>query len=372
MDSLHVGSKPLGAATILIAGGFGFVGSHLASALVERGGRVTVLDLDVRPDRPSLVNLHKGLRDRVTLVQGDLSEMGPVRRLIEQRRFTHIINAASYASVIERAVNAPYETIRTNTLGLVNLLESVRLLPRDAWPTSIVHLSTDKVYGDSGGEPYDEEKSPLRAEGVYDVAKLASDSFARLYHTAYGLPTVVLRMCNIFGPGDFNTAHRVVPKSLDRIFRQPRPEPPEVYEASLGHGRDYLYVDDCVRAILSLATVPACIGQVFNLPGCAYRKTPEMVESVIEAAATVEERYDPARAAAIRANGYRVVPSSGSAAATIADQKSEGKKLTALTGFRPSVSLSDGLIRTATWTRELARTSSGHSQGDNETLEVET
>jgi len=141
-----------------------------------------------------------------------MTDAAAVRALIASRRFTHIFHFAAYATVIERAARNPYETIGSNTMAWVNLLEAVRVSGRN--PEAVLLASTDKVYGDCGGEEYDEERTPLRGIGVYDAAKLAADVFSRTYHDVYGLPTVTLRLCNIFGPFDFNTEFRLVPRTL--------------------------------------------------------------------------------------------------------------------------------------------------------------
>ena len=333
-------------AEVLITGGFGFIGSHLADRLVELGACVTLIDLDTSPERPSLINIRPGLRPSVRSVRGNLADpIDFVRDLIRATPFKAVFNCASFASVVERAAAFPYETVQTNTVGLLNLLESIRTDERR--PLSIVHTSTDKVYGDSDGEPYDEELSRLQATGVYDVSKLAADIFARMYHRVYGLSTVVLRLCNIFGPHDFNTNYRVVPKAMKSLLAGDRPEPPELYSESINHAREYLYIDDCVRVLMELASTPLCWGKVYNLKGCAYLKTPSMIGSVLEAAAEVERRTDPIRASWIDEVGYRVVAQPSPGVVTIPTQRASGLRLSSALGFEPRITLAEGLSRTA-------------------------
>ncbi len=333
-------------ADVLVTGGFGFIGSHLAARLVDLDANVTLIDLDTSPERPSLINIRPGLRASVRPVRVNLADpLDVVRDVVRSRPFKAVFSLASFASVVERAVAFPYETAQTNTVGLLNLLESIRTDQHR--PFSIVHTSTDKVYGDSDGEPYDEEKSRLLATGVYDVSKLAADVFARMYHRVYGLSTVVLRLCNIFGPHDFNTNYRVVPRAMKSLLAGDSPEAPELYAESAHHERDYLYIDDCVRALIGLAATPRCWGKVYNLKGCAHLKTPLMIQAAMEAAAEVERRSDPARAAEIDGLQIRVVAQPSPGVVTIPAQRASGRRLTDDLGFEPSVSLADGLIRTA-------------------------
>ena len=333
-------------AEVLVTGGFGFIGSHLASALVDAGARVTLLDLDTSPRRASLINLRPGLRAAVRSIECDLSErLDRVAGSILSRPFAAIFNCASFASVVERAVDFPYETVRTNTVGLLNLLESVRTA--SVRPASIVHTSTDKVYGNASGGSYDEESSPLRAIGVYDVSKLAADALARMYHDVFDLPTVVMRLCNVFGPHDYNTGFRVVPKAMKALLGEDDPRPPSLYEGSILHERDYIYIDDCVCALMGVAAAPKCRGKVYNLMGCRHLKTVDMIEAAIRAAAEATRDGDPLRSAAIEENGYSVVRQVASGVVTIPAQHASGARLRRDLAFEPLTSLEDGLLLAA-------------------------
>jgi nucleoside-diphosphate-sugar epimerase len=331
----------------LVTGGFGFIGSHMTKALVELGANVTVFDIRTDADRDSLLNDRgSNLREKVSIVTGDLSDVKAVREAISSGNYHFIFNFAAYATVIEKAVENPYETVQANTMGLVNILESARGLKLR--PTRIFHASTDKVYGEMEGEPYDEEKTALRGIGVYDGAKLAADVFARTYHEVFGLPTVVLRMCNIFGPSDFNTGYRLIPRAMRNLYADPEPKGPELYFDAIEHWRDYLHVDDCVRAILLLGFRHECRGEVFNLAATKYASTPEMLKAVVQVAYGIEREYDQQRADQILANGIsvkvRIEPPTVHA---IKKQRLNGDKLTRVTGFEPVIGLMEGLERTA-------------------------
>jgi nucleoside-diphosphate-sugar epimerase len=330
----------------LVTGGFGFIGSHMTRALVGLGANVTVFDINTDSTRDSLLNDRSvALRDKVHIITGDLADVKAVREAIQGGNFHFIFNFAAYAAVIEKAVENPYETIQANTIGLVNILESARGLKLR--PTRIFHASTDKVYGEMDGEPYDEEKTPLRGIGVYDGAKLAADVFARTYHEIFGLPTVVLRMCNIFGPYDFNTNYRLIPRAMRSLYGAAEPKGPELYFDAIEHWRDYLHVDDCIRAILLLAFRHECRGEVFNLAATKFASTPELLKAVVQTAHDIEKEFDPARADAILANGISVKVRAGNAGVlAIKKQRLNGDKLTRVTGFEPVIGFHEGLERT--------------------------
>jgi nucleoside-diphosphate-sugar epimerase len=330
----------------IVTGGFGFIGSHLTRSLLDLGVAVTVLDLRTDESVPSLINDPVlGLRRKCTIVKGDIGDSKLLDEVLSKGDFNFIFNLASYATVIEKAIENPAETIETNTIGLVNILEAVRR--HGLSPLRIVHASTDKVYGEMGGEPYEEEKTPLRGIGIYDSSKLAADLFTRTYHEVYGLPTVVLRLCNIFGPSDFNTKHRLIPRALTSLYGQSNPRPPELYFDSIEHCRDYLYIDDLVRAFLLVAFRHECSGETFNLAAVKFASTPEMLKIVVQMAAEIEREYDPVRADQILSGGIAVrVRPHDSSVLTISKQRLNSSKLTRMTEFEPSISFYEGLSRT--------------------------
>jgi nucleoside-diphosphate-sugar epimerase len=330
----------------LITGAFGFVGGHLTRALHAAGAEVTALDCDTRPAHGSQIDL-SGLREKLDVVEADITDRARMTEIVHRGRYDFIFHLAAGATTVEKAMHDPYATILANTMGFVNLAEAARLLPTERRPV-LLYSSTDKVYGESDELPYDEEKSELRGVGVYDAAKLAADIFSSTYHQALGLETIVLRMCNLFGPYDFNTDYRLIPKAMRNIFRSH--EAPELYFGSLQHHRDYLYVEDAARAFMALAREPKCRGLVFNLPGVHYSPTPEILRDVVDMIATLQADAqrsggDP-RLANLVWNRYIRLTHTVSGVVTISKQHLSGTKIKNIAGFTPSVSFQDGLRRT--------------------------
>jgi len=334
---------------VLVTGGYGFVGGHLVRHLLRLGAQVTVVDNDYDRARPSLL---KGMDTGATplrLVHGDVTRYEDVEAVLLERPFRTVFHLAAY-SVIERSSREPIAAISTNTMGTVNLLEVLRRREA-ARPEALVLSSTDKVYGEMEGDRYTEQ-SPLRGIGIYDAAKLAGDVLAQSYGQSYGLGTVVLRLCNVFGPDDYNDQYRLVPRSLAHMFRPGGPRPPELYFEAMQHERDYIFVADAVRAFLTAAAVPACRGDVFNVAGCVNLPTPEVVRRLVEAAADHERGFDPQRAEAISANGFRVATrGSQVGASAIVRQHLDGAKFFERTGFQAQTSFEDGLRHAVTWAR---------------------
>jgi nucleoside-diphosphate-sugar epimerase len=320
----HVVPRP----AVMITGGCGFIGSHLATSLARQGFGVTVVDRVRWPDE---------LVDSVRVDVTDFDDCVKVVSAVDPGIIFHL--AAS--STIDSGFRDPRGSLADNVGGTMNVLEAARTSCTGL--RRFVLASTDKVYGELSGDAY-VETSALEARGVYDVGKLSADHLVRLYGYEFGLPVTTIRLCNVFGPGDPNTGSRIVPRTLDRLFAPAGPSPPVIYEDSMGHGRDYVYVTDVVRALETVAFEGSACGEVFNMAPAAHRTTLELVEEMIDQAWRACEPSDWDRANAIRANGYEVISGLGSPS-VLRRQHCAAPKLAAL-GFRNRVSLSDGLQRT--------------------------
>lgn len=330
---------------VLVTGAFGFLGGHLCRAFCHMGATVTALDKDTCTTRTSQLNA-TGLRDQLEIVEADITDRPGMAKVVGEGNFDFIFHIAAGATVIEKALNAPYDTIMANTMGFVNLAEGARLLPEGKRPV-ILYSSSDKVYGEAKILPYTEE-SDLGGAGVYDSAKLCGDIFAGMYHKALGVPTIVLRMCNLIGPYDFNIDYRLIPKALRNIFRDG--QGPELYLNALEHFRDYVYVEDAVRAFLMLAHTPACRGRVYNLPGATHIATPEMLNNLVEVVGVAQDnerkRNPDSPFAQLQWNrSVRVVPSDPKLI-VISKQNLCGDRILAEAGFTPQVSFRNALENT--------------------------
>ncbi len=339
-----VESRPVfNGARVLVSGGNGFVGGHLCRALHAAGAHVVALDIDFSPARGTQLDL-TGLRDEIELVEADVCDRRAMAQLITGGGFSHIFHLAAGASTIERALVDPYGTIVANTMGFVNLAEGARLVCAERRPT-VIYASTDKVYGDCATLPYTED-TELNGVGIYDASKLCADILAKTYFRALGVPTVVLRMCNIFGPYDLNCDYRLFPKAMRNIFRDG--EAPELYMNSMEHFRDYLFVEDAIRAYFHLAREPKCQGRVYNLPGARYVSTPDVLRDIVNLVGEFQTRAAPDSMLARHkwSRSIRVVPSDPKLV-TISKQHLDGSRIEAETGFAPLIGFKAGVEATA-------------------------
>ncbi len=234
---------------ILVTGGAGFIGSHLVDALLARGDRVTVLDR--LSAGGSLANLeHVGAGPDLTFVHGDVRDASVVERLVGEAEV--VVHAAAETHV-DRSIDEPTAFLTTNVLGTQSVLDAVR-----RHGTRMLMISTDEVYGagDPAGGSFDEE-SPLRPRSPYAASKASADLLCAASVSTYGLPVVVVRGTNAFGPRQIE---RVVPTFAVNALRG---EPVPVYDQG-EQRRELLYVEDWVAGALT-ALDRGEPGMVYNL-----------------------------------------------------------------------------------------------------------
>ena len=262
------------AKTIVVTGGAGFIGSNLASGLLDRGDNVIVFDSLARPG--SELNL-RWLQNRypgVEYVRGDVRDDQAVKQVIARADLVYHL-AAQVA--VTTSVEDPTTDFEVNALGTFNVLEAARQSVRR--PT-LVFTSTNKVYGGIDDVAVVErpscyefedlpdgisEEQPLDFHSPYGCSKGAADQYVRDYARIYDLPTVVFRMSCIYGPRQFGNedqgwlAHFIIAAVTGR--------PLTIY----GDGkqvRDILFVEDLVRAFqLADERIDVTAGQVYNIGG---------------------------------------------------------------------------------------------------------
>jgi CDP-glucose 4,6-dehydratase len=317
--------------TSLVTGAHGFVGPHLARALLERGDAVRVLDrpaprlADVGGERLSGLDL-LGIRDEVELVEADLRDAEAVAAAVEGSESVFHLAAQTIVGV---ARESPLETFEVNVRGAWNVFEACRAHEVER----VVFASSDKAYGSSPELPYRED-FPLRGIYPYDASKAAADTIARSYATACGLPLAVTRFANVYGGGDLNFS-RLIPESVVAAIEGRAP----VIRSDGSPERDFLHVDDAVSAYLAIAAAldDGAAGEAFNAGGERPHSVREVVGLIAAAAGTgVEPDFQGA----------------GNPDGEIDRQFVDSAKLRELTGWRPAVELEDGLRRTLEWYRE--------------------
>jgi CDP-glucose 4,6-dehydratase len=244
------------------------IGCALVERLLERGDDVVVLS------RTDLVGSRfdsDGLRERCTLVEGDLTSLDAA---FAEHRPETVYHLAAQTQVGE-ANRSPLTTWETNVRGTYLLMESVRAYDPT---TRVIVASSDKAYGSHDELPYREDFA-LKPEYPYDVSKAATDMIARSYAVTYDMPVAVTRLANVYGPGDVNWA-RLVPDTARALIRGGRP----VIRSDGSPERDYIYVEDAADAYLAVAgslADPANRGRAWNAGWGEPHSVLEVVDRLI-------------------------------------------------------------------------------------------
>lgn len=307
-------------ARYLVTGGAGFIGSHIAETLAGRGDEVRVLDDLSTGKRENLA----GIARRFEFLEGDIRDLETCRRAVEGA--AAVFHEAALASVV-RSVEDPLLCNSVNVTGTLNLLVAAR----DAGVGSVVLASSSAVYGDDGTLPKLEgrEGRPL---SPYGASKLFDEKYGQAFHALHGLNVVALRYFNVFGPRQDPRSEyaAVIPLFITQILAGKRPT---IYGDG-GQSRDFIHVDDVVRANLAAAASPAAAGEALNIASGAGTTVNGLLAAVNRALGTsVEPVYAPPRPG------------------DILHSTADISKARRLLGFTPSLSFADGLEATIAWYR---------------------
>ena len=262
--------RSLDGKTILVTGGAGFIGSHFIRMVLRRHPSTRVVNLDKLTYAGNLDNLHDVQDDpRYEFILGDIRDKALVRRVFA--RVQGIVHFAAETHV-DRSIYDAGEFVLSNVHGTYTLLDALRAFPAVEF---FIHVSTDEVYGSRTGRAA-RESDPLQPSSPYAATKAAGDHLARAYHVTYGLPTIVLRPSNTFGPCQF-------PEKLIPLFLTNALEGKTI--PVFGDGlnvRDWLYVEDHCRAV-EAAILRGRNGSVYNVGGGVELTNIEVARRILAA-----------------------------------------------------------------------------------------
>ncbi|MGC9019578.1 MAG: dTDP-glucose 4,6-dehydratase, partial [Candidatus Bipolaricaulaceae bacterium] len=254
---------------LLVTGGAGFIGSNFIRHILKEHPDWHVVNLDKLTYAGNLANLKDVEADpRYSFVKGDIANRELVDKLFREGKFDVVVNFAA-ESHVDRSILDPSPFIETNIKGTQVLLEAARTYPVKRF----IQISTDEVYGSLGETGKFTEESPLRPNSPYAASKAAADLLCRAYHKAYGIPVIITRSSNNYGPYQF--PEKLIPLMIrNALLGKPLP----VY----GEGenvRDWLYVEDNCRAI-DLVLQKGRTGEVYNIGGSCEKRNIEVVEMI--------------------------------------------------------------------------------------------
>jgi UDP-glucose 4-epimerase len=313
---------------VLVTGGLGFIGSNLAIRLVERGASVTILDNLAPGGGGNPFNIEP-IKNDVEVVIADTCDAEKVQRLVPG--CTHVFNLAGQVSHID-SMEDPFADLHMNTVGPLTVLEACKKRNREA---RVIYAGTRQAYGRADVLPL-VESLVLKPVDVNGVNKMAGEWYHMVYHGAYGIPTVSLRMVNTFGPRQLVKHPR---QGFIGWFTKLAIDGETIQLFGDGQQfRGFNYVDDVVEALLVAGTSNKVVGDYFNLGGMR----PHTLESLVQTLLCVTG-----------SGSYRMVPfPSDKRSIDIGSAFSSFIKFHVATGWEPRIPLDEGLKKTVEYLRQ--------------------
>ena len=319
---------------LLVTGGAGFIGSAVVRLAVSRGHEV--VNLDALTYAACLDNVADAARSNLySFEQADIRDRAALDRIFA----THCPDAVMHLAAeshVDRSIDGPSDFIETNITGTFNMLEAARsywLAQGKPASFRFHHISTDEVFGSLGAEGQFTEETPYDPRSPYSASKAASDHLVRAWAETYGLPVVLTNCSNNYGP--FHFPEKLIPVViLNALHGRPIP----VY----GKGenvRDWLYVEDHADALL-LVVEKGVVGRSYNIGGENERRNIDLVRTIC---AILDAKRPKATPYADQITFVTDRP--GHDARYAIDPTRIREEL----GWRPSVTVEQGLERTVQW-----------------------
>lgn len=311
---------------VLVTGADGFIGSHLVEALLGEGCRVKAFVyynsfnswgwLDTFPKDK--------LKD-IEIFAGDIRDPNGVREAV--RGIDMVFHLAALIG-IPFSYHSPDSYIDTNIKGTLNVLQACR----DYDVKRVIVTSTSEVYGTAQYVPID-ERHPLQGQSPYSASKIGADRIAESFHRSFGSPVIIARPFNTYGPRQ--SARAVIPTIVTQLLNNRK----EIHLGSLHPTRDLNYVGDICKGFISLAGCDKAVGREINIGSGTEISIGNLADQMIKLTGSD---------AKIVSDDQRKRPEKSEVERLVCDNGLIRK----LTGWKPEVSLKEGLERTIAWLRD--------------------
>ena len=256
---------------VLITGGAGFIGSHLADALIARGDTVTILD---NMSTGSAANIAH-LEGKITVHSGDIRDAELVNKLVQEADIVfHMAAALGVKNIMEHTI----ESIDRNFNGSEVVLNAATKHNK-----RLIIASTSEIYGKNPNQPLHEESdrvvgTPQKIRWTYSDAKALEEAVAHTLHKTHGLKVTTVRFFNTVGPRQTGQYGMVVPRFIQAALKN---EDIVIYDDG-SQSRVFCHVEDAVRAVVTLADTDSTIGDYFNVGGIGETTVKQLAEKIIE------------------------------------------------------------------------------------------
>jgi NAD dependent epimerase/dehydratase len=308
---------------VLVTGADGFIGSHLVEHLLRAGAHVTALA------QYNSFNFWGWLEDvstlkRIQVVTGDIRDSHFCFSLTKE---VDVLFHLAALIPIPYSYRAPESYVETNIKGTLHLCQAAR----QSGVEKFVHLSTSEVYGTAQYVPID-EKHPLQAQTPYSASKIGADAIATSFYSSFQLPVIIARPFNTYGPRQ--SARAVIPVIISQIAAGAK----KVKLGELTTTRDFTFIDDMCRGLLTVASLDGAGGEVFNIGSNREISMGDLFRLIAEIMGSdAQIDLDPDR---LRPTGSEV-----------RRLRCNADKLRKVQGFQPEISLREGLKQTVNWFR---------------------
>jgi dTDP-glucose 4,6-dehydratase len=265
---------------LLVTGVAGFIGSNFVYYYLRQHPKATIVGLDkltYAGNPENFRELSNSEKSRFTFIKGDICDSLLVNQIFEEYQIEGVINFSA-ESHVDRSISDPQIFLKTNILGTGILLDAAKKCwMRDGtWPsrTRFIQISTDEVYGSLGSGGYFSETTPLDPHSPYSASKAGADLIAKAYHDTFGMPVLITRCSNNYGPYQF--PEKLIPLMIQNALNH-------VAVPVYGDGkqvRDWLYVKDHCKAI-DLVLERGFPGEIYNIGGSNEWQNIDLVNLVI-------------------------------------------------------------------------------------------
>lgn len=316
---------------ILITGGLGFIGSNLAIKLARLGARVVLADAMIEDYGGNLFNI-KPVEKEVVINYCDIVNENVMNHLVKDKDY--IFHLAGQVCHVMSLTN-PFPDIDINIKGTAVLMEACKKYnPR----VKVIYTGTRGQYGPAVSLPVSED-APTNPKGIYEISNLAAEKIIKVYNDIHGIKSVLLRLTNIYGPraqmkhSRFGVVNWFIRQAIDN----------DVIKV-FGDGsilRDFLYVDDCVKALVMSAVCEEAVGEIFNVGVDEPTSFRQLAEMIVEVAQSGRWEFAPF-------SHERKVQDPG-------DYYSDISKIKRIIGWQPQTKLREGLKRTIEYYRKYKK-----------------
>jgi len=254
-----------------ITGGAGFIGSHLADALIARGDTVTILDNMSTGSQANIAHLN----GKITVHTGDIRDQALVEKLVADSDIVfHMAAALGVKNIMEHTI----ESIDRNFNG-----SEVVLNTATKYNKRLIIASTSEIYGKNPNQPLHEESdrvvgAPQKIRWTYSDAKALEEAVAHTLHKTHGLKVTTVRFFNTVGPRQTGQYGMVVPRFIQAALNN---EDIVIYDDG-SQSRVFCHVEDAVRAVITLSETDSTIGDYFNVGGVGETTVKELATKIIE------------------------------------------------------------------------------------------